>query len=326
MGIEGVNPLSLTVLPSAAERKAMRNPTLVVMAAGMGSRFGGLKQIEAVDPQGHAIMDFSLYDAHQAGFRRVVFIVTEALQKTFAERIGRRMESYFDVAYVPQRLADLPEGYTVPAGRVKPWGTAHAIYSCRKVLDGPFAVINSDDYYGPSAYQSIFTFLRADRPETCHAMVGYRIQNTVTENGSVARGLCVVQDGKLVRVTEHTQIVPAGEDAAYTEDGGKSWTRVPGDTPVSMNFWGFGAEILPAIESGFPLFLNDALRENPLKAEYFLPSVVSRVLQSGTGSVEVLPCSETWYGVTYKSDLQSVRDAIARMKRQGLYPEGLWDE
>lgn len=296
------------------------------MAAGMGSRFGGLKQIEAVDPQGHAIMDFSLYDAYRAGFRRVVFILAEAMQKTFEERIGHRMESHFDVVYVPQRLSDLPEGYSVPDGRVKPWGTAHAIYCCRKVLNGPFAVINSDDYYGPSAYASIFDFLQKDRPETCHAMAGYRIRNTVTENGSVARGLCVVRDGKLVSVTEHTQIVPDGQDAAYTEDGGKSWTRVPGDTPVSMNFWGFGSAILPAVAEGFPLFLEKALRENPLKGEYFLPSVVSRVLQSGAGTVQVLPCSETWYGVTYKSDLQSVRDAVSRMKKQGMYPADLWED
>jgi dTDP-glucose pyrophosphorylase len=208
----------------------MQKPALVVMAAGMGSRFGGLKQIQPVDAEGHAIIDFSLFDARRAGFEKVVFIIKHEIEADFKASVGRRMEKYFDVEYVFQELDRLPAGYSVPAGRVKPWGTAHAVLCCSDAVDGPFAVINSDDFYGPAAYTTVFGFLKEDRPDNQHAMVGYRLRNTVTENGYVSRGICETKDGFLTGVTERTHIEKRGGDAAFTEDGGKTYVPISGDS------------------------------------------------------------------------------------------------
>jgi hypothetical protein len=299
-------------------------PTLVIMAAGMGSRFGGLKQMTPVDPEGHFIIDFSLFDAWRAGFRRVVFVIKKELEAAFRERIGNRMEKYFHVDYVFQELTDLPEGYKPPVTRVKPWGTAHAVACCRGVLHGPFAVINADDFYGPTSYQTIYDFLKGNPDERTYAMVGYQVRNTVTENGSVARGVCREQDGYLTDVTERTKIFKKGGDAEYTEDG-EHFVFLPGDTTVSMNFWGFTERFVSELWQRFPAFLDENLPKNPDKCEYFLPYVVHEQLEDGSARVRMLHCSETWYGVTYKADLQSVCDAIAAMKRRGLYSEGLWN-
>ena len=274
-----------------------REPTLVIMAAGMGSRFGGLKQMTPVDPEGHFIIDFSLCDAHRAGFRKVVFIIKREHEQVFHETIGRRMEPHFDVRYVYQELTNIPDGLAVPEGRVKPWGTGHAVMCCRGVIDGPFAVLNSDDFYGPEAFSAMYQFLRSNDDPACYAMVGYHLRNTVTEFGSVARGICDVQDGMLRDVVERTKIFKRGADAAYTEDG-ETFYPLPGESVVSMNFWGFTPKMLP--------------------------SVVNAQLQAGTARVRVLPCSEVWYGVTYHEDLASVQAAIARMKAEGRYPEDLW--
>ena len=298
-------------------------PTLVIMAAGMGSRFGGLKQMTPVDAEGHFIIDFSLFDAWRAGFRRVVFIIKKELEASFRERIGNRMEKYFHVDYVFQELDRLPEGYAVPDGRVKPWGTAHAVACCRGVVDGPFAVINADDFYGRTAYSTIYDFLKNNTDEHVYSMVGYRVRNTVTEHGSVARGVCEEQDGYLTGVTERTKIFKKGSDAEYTEDG-EHFTFLPGDTTVSMNFWGFTAGLLDVLWDRFPDFLDENLPKNPLKCEYFLPFVVNSQLADGSARVRMLHCDETWYGVTYKDDLQSVCDAIADMKHRGVYEEELW--
>ena len=303
----------------------MKKPVLVIMAAGMGSRFGGLKQIAPVDDQGHIIIDFSLLDAYRAGFRDLVFIIKPELEESFREAIVDRMEKYFNITFVHQTIDKLPEGYSVPADRVKPWGTGHAILCCKDVLDGPFAVINADDFYGPTAFSAIYDYLANNEDESRYAMIGYRVRNTVTENGSVARGVCEVKDGLLTGVTERTKIFKNGNDAKFTEDDGKTFTDLPGDTIVSLNLWGFTAKMIRELDERFPAFLDNAIVTNPLKGEYFLPSVVNDQLVAGTATVRVLPCEETWYGVTYREDLDSVKAAIAGMKAKGIYDENLWN-
>lgn len=299
-------------------------PTLVIMAAGMGSRFGGLKQMTPVDEEGHFIIDFSLYDAYQAGFRRVAFIIKREIEQTFRETIGARMEKWFHVDYVYQELDRLPEGFAVPEGRRKPWGTAHAVACCRGVVEGPFAVINSDDFYGRGAYEAIFRFLTESEAPHHYAMLGYQLRNTVTEFGSVARGVCHVQDGMLLDITERTKIFKRGQDAAYTEDG-ETFVPLSGDSLVSMNFWGFTPEILDEIWAAFPAFLTENLPANPEKCEFYLPTFVGSRLAEGKVCVRVLPCMETWHGVTYKEDLDSVKSAIGALKREGKYPARLWE-
>ena len=299
-------------------------PTLVIMAAGMGSRFGGLKQMTPVDEEGHFIIDFSLYDAYQAGFRRVAFIIKREIEQTFRETIGARMEKWFHVDYVYQELDRLPEGFAVPEGRRKPWGTAHAVACCRGVVEGPFAVINSDDFYGRGAYEEIYRFLTEHETPHHYAMLGYQLRNTVTEFGSVARGVCHVQDGMLLDITERTKIFKRGQDAAYTEDG-ETFVPLSGDTQVSMNFWGFTPEILDEIWNAFPAFLAENLPVNPEKCEFYLPTFVGSRLAEKKVSVRVLPCMETWHGVTYKEDLDSVKSAIGALKREGTYPARLWE-
>lgn len=302
----------------------MQEPTLVILAAGMGSRFGGLKQITPVDDFGHAIIDFSLYDAYRAGFRKVAFIIKHEIEADFKEFIGHRTEKYFDVSYVYQQLDKLPEGYSVPEGRVKPWGTGHAVLCAAEAVKGPFAVINADDYYGRSAYTALYDFLSADRPDNEHAMVAYLLKNTVTESGHVARGICQVENGLLTDVVERTHIEKRGTDGAYTEDG-ETFYPISGDTLVSMNCWAFSGSMMDELKKRFAAWLDENLNTNPLKCEYFLPFVANALIKDGEGSVHVLNCHETWYGVTYKEDLQSVKDAVKRMREDGVYPEKLID-
>lgn len=305
----------------------MKKPVLVIMAAGMGSRYGGLKQIDPVDEQGHIIIDFSIYDAKLAGFEKVIFIIKKEDEKDFREAIGERIEKVMDVAYVYQELNNIPEGYNVPKERVKPWGTAHAVLSCKNEIDGPFAVINADDYYGRGAFQKIYDYLvtHQDDEKYRYAMVGYQLENTLTENGHVARGICEIdKDGELLRVTERTRIEKGGDGAAYTEDEGATWVSLPERTIVSMNMWGFTAGFLKEIENGFEAFLQKGLQENPLKCEYFLPAVVSNLLDEDRAAVKVLTTEDKWYGVTYKEDKPMVEQAIKNLKKSGLYPENLW--
>lgn len=301
----------------------MKNPTLVILAAGMGSRFGGLKQIEPVDPGGHLIIDFSLFDAWRAGFRNVVFIITHEMEQELRKRIGDRMERFFHVSYAYQELDRLPEGVSVPAERTKPWGTGHALACCRGVINGPFAVINADDFYGRTAFTEIFDFLAKQTDESKYAMVGYLLKNTVTEFGSVARGVCQTENGLLTGITERTKIFKKGADAEYTEDG-NHFITLPGDTVVSMNLWGFSAKILDELWFRMGAFLREAIKTDPLKCEYFLPFVVNEQLSDKSASVQVLPCEEIWYGVTYREDLDSVKQAVAKMKDDGVYTEELW--
>ena len=302
----------------------MRSPTLVIMAAGMGSRFGGPKQTTPVDEAGHFILHYSLFDAFRAGFRKVVFIVKPGMEAEFAEALGSGVQEHFDVRFAPQALDALPEGYAVPAERQKPWGTAHAVLCAAGEIDGPFAVINADDYYGVHAFQTLYDFLAADRPESEYAMVGFRLKNTVTEHGSVARGVCEVEDGLLRGVTERTKIVKRGDDAAFTEDGGETWTELAGDTLVSMNFWGFTPLYLYELAMRFPAFLENEVPKNPLKSEYFVPSVVNAQLQEGSATITVLDTPDAWHGVTYPEDLPGVKAALKALTDAGTYPEGFW--
>ena len=300
-------------------------PKLVIMAAGMGSHFGGLKQMEPVDKEGHSIIDFSMYDARRAGFRDLVFIIKREHDALFRERIGNRMERFFNVEYVYQELTDIPAGCTVPDGRVKPWGTGQAIACCRNVLHGPFAVINSDDFYGRTAFSEIYEFLRTNDDEHCYAMVGYRVRNTVTEFGSVARGVCEVQNGMLMGITERTKIYQRGDHAAYTEDG-EHFVDLPGDTIVSMNIWGFTQPTVSEFWTRLGAFFEKEVPLDPLKREFYLPSVVNQQLEEGTARVRVLPCEEVWHGVTYREDLASVKEAICALKAAGVYEERLWPD
>lgn len=302
----------------------MREPTLVILAAGMGSRFGGLKQIMAVDDFGHAIIDFSLYDAYRAGFRKVAFIIKHEIEEDFKAAVGRRMEKYFDVKYVYQQLDLLPEGYSVPEWRVKPWGTGHAVLCCRGIVDGPFAVINADDFYGRAAYEAMYDFLSKERPGTEHAMVAYQLRNTVTETGYVARGICQVENGLLTDVVERTHIEKHGEVISFTEDG-ESYTPLPADVPVSMNCWAFSNSMLDELYKRFPAWLDANLSVNPTKCEYFLPFVTNAMIKDGEGTVAVLPCHEQWYGMTYKEDFPTVVNAIKALRDEGVYPEKLLD-
>ncbi|MBQ3481062.1 MAG: nucleotidyltransferase [Oscillospiraceae bacterium] len=299
-------------------------PTLVILSAGIGSRFGGLKQIRPVDQQGHTIIDFSLFDAYRAGFRKVVFVIKHEIEADFKAAVGRRMEKYFDVKYVFQQLDCLPEGCAVPEGRAKPWGTGHAVACCAGVVDGPFAVINADDFYGPGAFSALYGFLKEERSENEHAMVAYLLRNTVTENGYVARGVCRVADGFLTDVVERTLIEKRGEDAAYTEDG-EHYLPLSGDSPVSMNCWAFGRRMLDELVARFPRWFAEAVQKDPLRAEYFLPSVANALIQEGRASVRVLPCAETWHGITYQEDLPDVIAAVAALRAQGVYPASLLD-
>ena len=304
----------------------MREPVLVIMAAGMGSRFGGLKQITPVDDAGHMIIDFSLYDAWRAGFRKVVFIIKRAIEADFKAAVGARMERYFDVRYVYQEVDCLPPGYAVPEGRTKPWGTAHAIACAAGAIDGPFAVLNSDDYYGAASLGTIYDFLKAPRADNEHAMVGYPVRNTVTENGSVSRGVCAIENGCLTQVVERLRVEKRGQDAAYSEDGGESWIPLPGDTVVSMNLWGFQQAILKEFIGRFPAFLEENLGKNPLKCEYFLPLIPNAQIQEGKGTVRVLPTRDVWHGITYPEDLEDLKRALEDMKKAGVYPRELWKD
>ena len=302
-----------------------KKPVLVVMAAGMGSRYGGLKQIDPVGSKGEAILDYSIYDAHQAGFETVVIIIKEAIKNDFMETVGARLKNApVEIRYAYQELTKLPEGYSIPEGRTKPFGTGHAVLCAKEAIDGaPFAVINADDYYGKSAFKSIYDLLSVTENPYGYCMVGYELSKTVTENGSVARGICATdENGNLTQVVERTKIVQF-EDGIRYEDG-EAWVDVADDTIVSMNMWGFMPSFLEEIEARFVTFLNTTLVENPLKGEYFLPLPVSQLIEEGKASVKVLTSPDRWYGVTYADDKPMVMAALKAMQEQSLYPDGLW--
>lgn len=306
----------------------MKRPILVVMAAGMGSRYGGLKQIDPVGGHGEAILDYTLFDARRAGFETVVFIIKHEIEEAFKATVGARVaKSGMEIRYAFQQLEKLPAGYTVPEGRVKPWGTAHAILAAADQIDAPFAVVNADDYYGPEAFKAMFDRLSQvqDGDKYEYAMVGFLLKNTVSENGYVSRGVCESDDaGYLTRVTERTRIEIYEGGIHYSEDGGESWTDLDGGTLVSMNLWGFTESFLQEDTARFAAFLDKALAENPMKGEYFLPSVVSQLIDEGKARVKVLTSHDKWYGVTYQEDKPLVVKALAEKTAQGQYPDGLW--
>lgn len=304
----------------------MKEPTLVIMAAGMGSRYGGLKQVEPVSDKGEIILDFSLYDAVLAGFKKVVFVIKKEIEEEFRQFIKGRSSEHIEVIYAFQELDDLPAGYTVPEGRVKPWGTCHAVLACRDLIDGPFAVINADDYYGPGAFQSIYDYLASaqDDEKYRYCMVGYRLGNTLTENGYVARGVCKEEEGYLTEITEREKIRRDGDNIVFTQDEGLTFESLPDDTTVSMNFWGFSRSFIDEIAVRFPVFLDRVLAENPLKGEYYLPMAVDQLLKDGKASVKMLRSTDRWYGVTYKEDKDTVVSALQSLKDKGVYPDKLW--
>lgn len=307
----------------------MEKPVLVVMAAGMGSRYGGLKQMDPMDDYGHVILDFSVYDAMLAGFEKVIFIIKKENEALFRQRIGDRMSKKIKVEYAYQELHNLPEGFEVPAGREKPFGTGHAVLSCKDKVHGPFAVINADDFYGRGAFQMIYDYLDSNEEKDMYqfAMVGYLLKNTLTENGHVARGVCQMDDqGFLTDIHERTRIEKHGDSPAYTEDEGKTWEKLPDGTIVSMNLWGFSAGMMGELEKGFPVFLQDNLKKNPLKCEFFLPFAVEELMEEGKAKVKVLKSEDRWYGVTYQEDKGIVMQAISDFKKKGVYPCQLWED
>lgn len=304
----------------------MSEPILVVMAAGMGSRYGGLKQIDPVGSHGEAILDYSLFDAYEAGFRTAVIIIKEAIRKDFMETVGKRLEKCpMNIQYAYQELDNLPEGFSVPEGRTKPWGTAHAVLCAAKEIgDRPFAVLNSDDYYGKSAFQVIYDALVDNTLPNQYFMVGYELGNTVTEAGSVARGVCVTDESSnLTAIAERTRIEKYEGGIHFTEDG-ENWHDLPANTPVSMNFWGFMPSYLDAIRERFPSFLEKAIATNPLKGEFYLPLLVDDLMKDGKASVRVLASADRWFGVTYAADKPGVVAALKAMAQEGKYPDGLW--
>ena len=300
----------------------MKKPVLVVMAAGMGSRYGGLKQIDPIDKEGHIIMDFSIYDAVRAGFEKVVFIIKKENEKAFREAIGERLSKQIEVAYVFQELDNLPEGYTVPEGRVKPWGTGQAILCCKDVVKEPFLVINADDYYGKEAYVEAFKELttpekQADKMQI--SMVGFVLKNTLSENGGVTRGVCKVDDNQmLTEIVETSNIVKTANGAAVAEDGVEK--PIDADTPVSMNMWGLRPEFFEILEKGFAEFVA-AQEEGNLKGEYLLPTIIGDLLKEEKVEVKVLKSHDKWFGVTYKEDKELVVNEVKALVEKGLYPE-----
>ena len=305
-----------------------KKPVLVVMAAGMGSRYGGLKQIDPVGSCGEAILDYSLYDAYEAGFETAVIIIKEAIKQDFMETVGKRLEKApIEIRYAYQELDKLPEGYCVPEGRIKPFGTSHAILCAKDVIgDAPFAVLNADDYYGKSAFQVVYDYLcQAKDTETYDfCMAGYYLCNTVSDHGSVARGVCQTdENSNLTGIVERLRIEKYDGGIHFTEDG-ETWTELDPETPVSMNMFGFTPVFLQELENRFPVFLEKELPENPMKKEFLLPMSVGELLKEGKANVKVLSTADKWYGVTYAADKPLVVAALKEKTEQGLYPDGLW--
>ena len=316
----------------------MDKPVLVIMAAGMGSRYGGLKQIDPVDEYGNKIIDFSIFDAKRAGFEKVIFVIKRENEAMFREAIGDRFSSLIEVEYAFQELEDLPEGISVPEGRIKPYGTGHAVLSCRNLISGPFVVINSDDFYGAKAFKVVFDHLtcgsngceNADEignepKEGSYCMVGFKLDNTLTDNGYVSRGICTAdENGYLTDIVERTNIIRTAEGAAYSENG-TDYVPISADSITSMNMWGFSADFMDRLKEAFDYFCNNGLKNNPLKGEFYIPFVVDELLKSGRATVKVLSSDDKWFGVTYKEDKPFVTESIRALKNAGVYPERLWD-
>ena len=301
----------------------MTKPTLVVLAAGMGSRYGGMKQIDGVGSHGEPIIEFSIYDAVKAGFGKVVLIIKKEHEQAFRTALTDRVAPHIDVEFAYQDLYDVPADITVPAERVKPWGTTHALLACRDIVKEPFAIINADDFYGRDAYETICHFLEHDVRDGYYAMVGYPCMNTLTENGTVTRGLCEKNEaGELTHIVELKEIALKDGHAVYKE--GEVWKQLADDALVSMNFWGFTPAVFPALEKIFDDFIHSDITKDPMKCEHVIPTAVGRMVQEGTCSVQMLSSKDKWFGVTYKEDKPEVVKKIAALKDAGVYPDILW--
>ena len=302
-------------------------PILVIMAAGMGSRYGGLKQMEPVGSGGELIIDFSIYDAMMAGFKKVVFIIKKEIEEDFKALIEGRSGKFLDMEYAYQELSDIPKEVVIPPGREKPWGTCHAVLAARNLIDSPFAVINADDYYGADAFHKMYEFLISGKKvEGDCCMIGYNLGNTLSDSGHVARGVCeATPDGFLARINERTKIMRREGKIMFTEDDEKTWSELSAETIVSMNFWGFSKEIMEELSGLFPEYLAKMLIENPMKGEALLPVAVGGLIEKGKVRVEILMSEDKWHGVTYMKDKDEVVSALQSMKDKGLYPEVLWE-
>jgi NDP-sugar pyrophosphorylase family protein len=300
----------------------MIKPTLVILAAGMGSRYGGLKQLDEIGPNGEAIIDYSLFDAIRAGFGKVVFIIRHDFEEAFKAQFNHKLMGKIEVEYAFQELTDLPEGFSVPVGREKPWGTGHAIRAARKMVSTPFAAINADDFYGADAYETIVGFLTGEVTAQKYAMVGYRLDKTLSENGSVSRGLCVADSlGNLADIEELTNISNEPNGIYYSR--GEEKVALKGDEIVSMNFWGFHPSLFGFLEEGFTKFLEERGKE--LKSEFFIPMHVDGLIKSGKVEVEILSSNASWFGVTYQEDKPVVKERIRQLINNGIYPSQLWN-
>ena len=304
----------------------MKNTTLVIMAAGIGSRFGGgIKQLEPVGPNGEIIMDYSIHDALEAGFNDIVFIIRKDLEKDFKEVIGDRIAKKAKVSYAFQEMDDLPEGFSKPEGRKKPWGTGQAILVCKDIVKNPFVVINADDYYGKEAFVKVHNYLVQDREKNDKldfCMAGFILSNTLSENGGVTLGVCQVDENEMLTGVIETHDITKGEDGAQIPDGNGGYQTIDGNSRVSMNMWGFTPEILEELEKGFSIFLEN-LTPDDIKSEYLLPTIVDQLIQSKKAQVKVLETKDRWFGVTYKEDKQVVVDSFRRLIEEGVYASPL---
>lgn len=300
-------------------------PILVIMAAGMGSRYGGNKQLDSITEQGDIIMDFSLFDAYEAGFRRVCFIIKHDFEDVFKAHIKAGAGKKYEVHYSFQEGDDLPAGYTLPEGRTKPWGTGQAVLAARDYVDAPFAVINADDYYGKEGFVKVYNFLKEEADASHNCMVGFEVKNTLSENGSVSRGICTSENGFLTGIEEHLKIQEESDGRVTDTLADGSKIEIPADAPVSMNLWGFGAEYMKVLGEGFERALGKIMAENPMKGEYYVQSPINEQIENGTATYEVLTSSDKWFGVTYKEDKPEVVKKFAELKANGTYPVNLWD-
>ncbi|NMA93422.1 MAG: nucleotidyltransferase [Clostridiales bacterium] len=304
-----------------------KKPVLVIMAAGMGSSYGGLKQMDPIGPNGELIIDFSLYDAKRAGFESAVCIIKQEIEEDFKALMNRGAAKRMDIKYAYQELDDIPEGIEIPEGRVKPWGTSHAILAARDIIDGPFAVINADDYYGADAFKIVYDYLASakDSDKYDYCMAAYKIENTLTEYGGVSRGICRMdEEGRLLGIEEAHKVQKSAGKIQYSRDDGKTLIEIPEGTPVSMNFFGFTKSLMKELRERERAELERIVRENPQKGEYLLPATVSSIIEEGKAELSVLECHERWYGVTYKEDRPEIVEAMKQKKLERLYPEDLW--
>ena len=308
----------------------MKKPILVILAAGMGSRYGGLKQVDPIGPSGEAIIDYSIFDAKRAGFETVVFIIKEAIADEFKSRIGDKIAEHMEVRYAYQELDKIPEGFSIPEGREKPWGTGHALICAKDVIDAPFVVINADDFYGRTAYEEIYNYLTSEDTyidgKLNLSMVGFKLENTVSENGYVSRGVCkTTEDGYLDSIVEYTHIQSFPEGIKYSFDSGENWDDIAANTIVSMNIWGFQKESLVEFEESFKNFLSNSIDKNPQKAEFYIPTTIEELIKSDKAKVKVLESANKWFGVTYKEDKPDVVASVNALIEAGEYPDNLWN-